>query len=258
LDGVTSISAGNRTGFAVRHDGTVWAWGDNSNCQLGTFDCGSSTSPPTQIAGLADVIAVQGLGGAALALKSDGTVWGWGRDNQFLGYGPPTQIAGLHDITAIAGQGGTAYALRLDGTVWSWGSNEEGALGDGSTVIGRTSVGRVRKLTDVKAIAGTLALRRDGSVWAWGPYDGDGDIDSSNLPKQVAGLEDVRRIARGWAAYVLLADHTVRAWGRGLDGQLGNGAFGSLNRPVRVRGVAGATRIAGGDSNGYAIVPALN
>ncbi len=57
----------------------MWTWGANSNGQLGD---GSSTDrqTPVQAQGLSGVLAVAAGDSFSLALKSDGTVWVWGRD----------------------------------------------------------------------------------------------------------------------------------------------------------------------------------
>ncbi|PIU84261.1 MAG: hypothetical protein COS67_14200, partial [Deltaproteobacteria bacterium CG06_land_8_20_14_3_00_44_19] len=61
----------------VKDDGTVWAWGNNNNGQLGD---GSATSKntPVQVSGLSGMTAVAAGSGHTVALKNDGTVWAWG------------------------------------------------------------------------------------------------------------------------------------------------------------------------------------
>ncbi|HZD60439.1 MAG TPA: hypothetical protein VE439_08330, partial [Anaerolineae bacterium] len=81
-----------------------------------------------------------GVGCHSLALKQDGTVWGWG-DNSFgqLGDGTktnrstPVQAKALTNVTAIAAGDAHSLARKSDGTVWAWGGNGFGQLGDGTT-----------------------------------------------------------------------------------------------------------------------------
>jgi alpha-tubulin suppressor-like RCC1 family protein len=110
---VTQIVAGS-TGFAVKSDGTVLAWGDNGFELIGngTFPAGScTTAPPAQncfyptpvaVPGLSNVTDITGGIFSAAAVKSDGTLWTWG----LLGFGPatqvPTQVPGLATVTKVA------------------------------------------------------------------------------------------------------------------------------------------------------------
>ena len=89
--------------MALRWDGTVCAWGDNS--------AGQCDIP----AELTHAIAVTAGNNYSLALKADGTVVGWG-----VGYAPPTFE--LTNVVAISSSGGYHIALKADGTLATWGS----------------------------------------------------------------------------------------------------------------------------------------
>ena len=83
-----------------------------------------------------------------VALKADGTVWTWGQNTYGqLGNGVsngtvvyPEKIDSLSDIIKIAAAGQTAVALKTDGTVWTWGRNDNGQLGNGTTVSSNVPV----------------------------------------------------------------------------------------------------------------------
>src|SRR3989344_2420291 len=183
LTGVTAVAAGQSIyapaysyghSLAVKSDGTAWAWGSNSNGQLGTG--GSNSSTPVQVKSttgsgyLTDVVAIAAGYNYSLALKSDGTVWAWGRNNYGqLGDGTttqrtlPIQVSGLSAVSAIrASSTGdlfspTAYfsmALKSDGTVWVWGRNNYGQLGNGTTDSSAHSTpSQVPGLSGISAIA---------------------------------------------------------------------------------------------------------
>jgi alpha-tubulin suppressor-like RCC1 family protein len=249
----------------VKDDGTVWAWGNNNNGQLGDGSV-TAKNTPVQISGLSYMTSVAAGSGHTVALKNDGTIWAWGdNSNGQLGDGSgvsrntPAQTSRLLSMTAIAAGDSHTVALKNDGTVWAWGNNSKGQLGDGSATSSNIPV-QVRGLTSITAIAAgaghTVALKNDGTVWAWGINSngqlGDGSATSSNIPVQVRGLSGmsigtVTAIAAGYDHTVVLKnDGTVWAWGNNATGQLGNGNIQSSSTPVQVNGLLGVTAVAAG------------
>jgi alpha-tubulin suppressor-like RCC1 family protein len=79
LTNVISIAAGEVHSFALKSDGTVWAWGYNVCGQLGDGTTEEKTRP-VQVLGLTNVISIAAGNYYSLALKSDGTVWAWGNN----------------------------------------------------------------------------------------------------------------------------------------------------------------------------------
>jgi len=149
LTGVTMIEAGGRQTFAMKGDGSVWAWGSNVFGQLGdgttvskVFAVQVKTSESTY---LANVKTIAGGESHMAVLKTDGSVWvlGYNVSGQ-IGDGTttnrsyPVQVKTsesmyLSNITAIAAGANHTVALKTDGSVWVWGSNSNGQLGDGTT-----------------------------------------------------------------------------------------------------------------------------
>ena len=148
LTNATKISAGRSSSFAVKTDGTLWAWGSNTSYQLGTgkgnYD---SEQLPVKVGeGYLDVSVGGSIKGTStltgdrethtLALKADGNLWAWGQ-NQYgqLGNGAggavtyqfdstvttPTQVGSGY--SAISAGGSHSLAVKADGTLWAWGSN---------------------------------------------------------------------------------------------------------------------------------------
>lgn len=141
ISGVTAVSTGGSHAVALKGDGTVWAWGDNTYGELG-YPTSTYTRRNTALArdGLTGITAVSAGAGYTLALKNDGTVWALGSNTYgSIGNGTttvvnstPVQVIGLTAITAISAGRIHALALKNDGTVWAWGGNYQGQLGDGS------------------------------------------------------------------------------------------------------------------------------
>ena len=151
LTGFTQVSAGFRHVLALRSDGSVWSWGDNSYGQVGR-SC--TTCSPRPVNGLTGTFTqVLARGDTSFALRSDGTVWAWGLDDQGqLGNGGtspdscnvpgtfaaltcslvPRQVTGLDNVVAVSAGWRHSMALKRDGTVWTWGSDFYGQRGDGS------------------------------------------------------------------------------------------------------------------------------
>lgn len=275
INNLVSIDAGTTFSLALKNDGSVWAWGDNTNgaCGDGTYE---TRFAPVQVYGPDSVTFfdnVQDIAAGnqvALALKNDGTVWSWGsgyrgvagvNDPNGIHHLYPVQVTGtdgigfLENIIEIEVSDYSAYALKSDGTVWAWGENMDAQLGDGTT-INRFAPIQIPELTDVVHItAGTscaYAIKSDGTVWGWGGNDygklGTGTLDFTySTPVQMLGVESAVAVAAGQHFVVILNNEGgVFTCGNNSDGQLGDGTVEDRSIADPVPGLSSIAEISAG------------
>lgn len=280
LTGVVAVAAGEEHSVALKGDGTVWAWGNNLVGQLGNGNMETDSPTPVRVVGeegtgyLTGVVAVAAGSAHSVALKNDGTVWTWGKneygqlgdENMGVDSDIPVQVKGedgegtLDGVAAVTAGYGHSVALKNDGTVWSWGYNQYGQLGDANhdthsdtpvQVKGEDGIGF---LTDTVAVeAGSyicIALKNDGTVWTWGgnQHGGLGNgthglFNWSDTPVQVIkALREVTEVAAGsYHTVALKTGGTVWTWGDNDWGQLGDDNSGTDSGvPVQVVGEGGS------------------
>jgi alpha-tubulin suppressor-like RCC1 family protein len=266
--------------LAVLGNGSVKAWGDDSDGELGpavapkpSSDITGATkdiNEPVTVLGVSGAVAVSAGLAFDLALLRNGTVMAWGsnetgqlgngidslaRSSEYI-YPVPTPVVGLIGVTAIAAGGSESLALLSNRTVMAWGDF------DNEATPGHDVPVPMENLSGVKAIATgleeNLALLDNGTVVEW-PANftfGFGPPGSgANAPVQVAGLSGVTAISAGDSYYLaLLKNGTVMAWGTNQYGQLGDGSVQSATGPVTVKGLAGVTVISAGFADGLALL----
>jgi hypothetical protein len=235
LTHVVGIAAGSNHSLALRADGTVWAWGNNSSGQLGD-DTVKDRMTPVQAKAMSFITAVAAGGSHSLALRADGTVWAWGAGTRGqlgssfpLDRHLPGQVKGLASggmKKAIAAGANHSLGVRADGSVWAWGANEHGQVGDGSVLdrllpvqAFRDRNGSIEPLSSITAVAAGdvhslaldgvgIAVTDGGFVWCWGANDqgqlGDGTMDERHRgvaawQKEGGALRRVVAIAGGHA-----------------------------------------------------------
>lgn len=288
-----SITIGGRSPFAagelhtvlLKKDGTLQGWGYNNYGELGD-DTEKKRLTPVDVKGpggkgnLDGIIAIAAGKAHTVALKKDGTVWAWGRNNKGqLGDGTdddrktPVQVKGpggkgnLGGIVSIAAGALHTVAVKDDGTVWAWGYNNDYQLGDGTDrkrltpvqVKGPGGQGFFEGIAVVAAgNAHTLALKKDGTVWGWGINDkgqlGDDTGDSSKTPVLAKGLKGMVAIAAGTShSLALKGDGSLWAWGSNIAGQLGDKSISNRLAPVWVKAIANVAAIAAGESHSVAL-----
>jgi alpha-tubulin suppressor-like RCC1 family protein len=164
LSGVAAVAAGGEHSLALLRNGTVMAWGQNIDGELGNGTIIGSDTPVT-VTNLGGVVAIAAGSEHSVALLANGTVQAWGsnsfyqlgQNNNFPGgigsSDVPVAVAGLSGVRAIAAGGLFNLALLTNGTVMDWGDNAIGQLGNGTStpIIAPTALQGLSGVTAISA-----------------------------------------------------------------------------------------------------------
>ena len=180
-----TISPGGDNTFAIKTNGTLWAWGQNT---FGTLGLGLPNQEivaiPTQVGTATTWVKVIIGPGISLAIKSDGTLWSWGTNSAGkLGTGNtdnnyqvnvPTQVGTATNWQSVYSGFAGNFAIKNDGTLWSWGSVSPVQLGYPNANVNNAyrtphQVGTDTNWATVSVGSTiTFGIKTDGTLWAWG------------------------------------------------------------------------------------------
>lgn len=227
-----SVAAGNYHSLALKSDGTLWAWGYNSNGQLGDGKQVFRSTVPIQVGADTDWQSISAGVYFTVALKSNGTLWTWGYNVYGeLGNGStaqntvPMQIGSDTNWRSIAAGDYHTLALKSDGTLWAWGYNVFGQVGITPNSYAPNQIGTDSNWASISA--GThhsAAVKSDGTLWTWG-YGGmlgDGTTINSLVPVQIGSADWGYIEAGSYHTTAIKRDGTLWSWGSNSYGQLGN------------------------------------
>ena len=253
----SKLNLGQDCGFAIKTDGTLWAWGLGATGQLG-LNNQTDYNSPKQVGNLTNWKQVSAANGRSVwAVKTDGTLWAWGQNvDGRLGIGDtisrssPTQIGTDTNWSQVAAGVANAFAIKTNGTLWGWGPNNIGQLGPGNTVgVTRSSPVQVGTDTDWASISVRTrqnpviaAIKTNGTLWTWGTT-GSGQamqgrgagIPNTSSPAQVGTNTNWAQVACGYQHTIATkTDGTLWAWGYNDQGQVGKGNTVAYFSPVQI------------------------
>eukprot|EP01124_Arcella_intermedia_P005043 TRINITY_DN12936_c0_g1_i1.p1 TRINITY_DN12936_c0_g1~~TRINITY_DN12936_c0_g1_i1.p1 ORF type:complete len:447 (-),score=61.37 TRINITY_DN12936_c0_g1_i1:823-2163(-) len=249
---IKQVACGAFHSMALLKSGEVFTWGCNQIGQLGTGNRLHS-STPKKVQGLcAKVIGIDCCGSFSVALSSEGLVYAWGYNgNGQLGNGntesrwSPGRVCQLEGIVGISCGWEHALALSKEGTLYAWGQNRYGQLGTGKATLPLLLPTKVMGLEErvIEFCCGgfhCVALLGDGSLYSWGcNMNGElgvGDTTNMSLPTKVVGISgEIKCIGCGIQSCVVVSNEDeVYSWGKGMDGQLGNGDVSDYHYPIKI------------------------
>lgn len=220
------VACGGSQTFAIKNDGTLWAWGKNNTGQLGLGNTTTTTSP-TQVGTDTNWKLVSAGREHTIALKTDGSLWSWGRNKDsanppidgLLGLGSsgisdtistPTQIGSDYNWKYISCGGYHSAAIKKDGSLWTWGRNDFGQLGLSDTNF-RDVPTQVTQYSGFFELADgfgwkqvscgdlhTLGLRLNASAWEWGRVTYTTSEQYVNIPTLIADKYNLKQISSGY------------------------------------------------------------
>lgn len=134
--------AGAGTSYAIKTDNTLWSWGRNVYGLLGAnIATTTNYSSPVQVGTDQAWKQVSGGSDHVLAVKTDGTLWSWGRNNNgqlgqstVISRSSPVQVGTDTTWSYVTAVSGSSFAIKTDNTLWAWGYNAVGQLGTNNTI----------------------------------------------------------------------------------------------------------------------------
>jgi len=244
-------TAGQGFNFAVKSNGTMWAWGTGTNGRLGIPP--GNVSSPIQIGSDPNWKTIAIGSGHGFAIKTNNTLWSWGTGssgrlghNDAVFRSSPAQVGNETNWQQITAGVAHTVGLKTNGTLWTWGSNDVGQLGLNAGVTAHhSSPTQVGTASDwVKIAAGqysSFAINASGQLWSWGDgafgRTGHNSASYRSSPTQIGTSTNWDSIAvgsMGYHAAAIKTDGSLWTWGTGTSGQLGENGVVSRSSPAQV------------------------
>ncbi len=261
---------GNRTSPGLY----VWGYQSSFNNAylLGLGDANHRSSP-VQLGTLSNWRMASASNFHVVALKTDGTLWGWGGDVGTRGafgvvanlggaYSTPVQLGSDTNWKFVKAGRLTSFALKNDGTMWAAGINSSGQLGFGSGGLNVSSWTQIGSDANWKQLTyaeyNGYAIRTNNTLWSWGVNTqgqlGLGDTTNRSSPTQIGAGTDWKQVSAGWQyGMAVKTDGTLWAWGHNHLGQLGLNDIVHRSSPVQVGSLTNWKLVSCGQFSSFAI-----
>jgi alpha-tubulin suppressor-like RCC1 family protein len=244
------VGAGNNNvSCAIKTDGTLWMWGRNLLGLLGDNTTTDRSSPVQTVAGGNNWKSVKSGAIRSMAVKTDGTLWGWGSnsigqlgDGTYTHRSSPVQVFGggidwvTGDFIDAVSVSYSSYGVKIDGSIWCWG----GATAPVASISPvQLNWGKDWKQISCGYYCGA-AIRGDGTLWIWGQNTyyqfGNGTLTTNRqYPEQtICGGNNWKQVSMGSrSAAAIKTDGTLWTWGNNTSGALADGTVVDRGSPVQ-------------------------
>lgn len=281
LEVPSTIPDNQGTYAALKADGSVWCWGNNNYGQCGLGKVANYAWPgtvsiwsPVKVVGNHSFVQLfPNCENTLFAMKSDKTLWSWGRNKYgLIGRNelPESTTSTSSPVKAVGSNGllswkklalNNAFSMWLSnlGEIYVTGRNSTGCLGQGHNntasysspiaIIGNHSFIDIAVLT-----ASGAGLKENGEIWAWGGNTagqlGDNSRDNRSSPVLMVGNHSFIQLAGMTNIFSgLKSDGSVWSCGINTAGQLGTNNTTSYSSPVQMVGNHSFIKIIAGDVN---------
>ena len=230
-----TISSSLTHNMAIKKDGTLWSWGNNTYGQLGLNDS-IDRDKPTKVGNHLWKQVSCGYN-FTVAIRDDNTLWSWGdNDNGQLGLGDyfdrhiPTKIDIGRKWKQVSCGYGHTLAITMDDMLYSWGDNSNGQLGINDTQPRITPI-PVNFDTDWDIVYcgayHNLVTKKDKSVYSFGlnttgqlGIESD-SFDSILIPHKSTYMSNIQTASLGQLHTTCIIDNDLYTFGRNTNGELG-------------------------------------